>query len=62
MSALSQQVTICINEQTSKFDRQAQKHKKNKHDLQKKHHLGTVSRKITGGLKHVLWCQTHPYF
>ena len=33
-----------------------------KKDPQKKHRLGTVSKKITGGLKLVLWYQPHPYF
>ena len=33
----------------------------NKKDPQKKNRLGTVSKKITGGLKLVSRYQTHPY-
>ena len=32
----------------------------NKKDPQKKHHPGMVSKKNTGGLKHVSWYQPHP--
>ena len=32
----------------------------NKEDPQKKHHPGMVSKKITGGLKHVSRYQPHP--
>ena len=46
-SALSQQVTTVLQDSMTKTNRN------NKRDPQKKHRLGTVSKKITGGLKHV---------
>ena len=43
-------------------DSMTDKLKKPKKDPQRKHLLGTVSKKITGGLKHVRSYQPHPYF
>ena len=44
-------------------DSMANKHETliTKKDIQKKHHLGLVS-KNTRGLKHFCWYQPHPYF
>ena len=54
-SALSQQVTTRLrgtNKTVRQYDRQT-RNTNNKKNLQKKHCLGTVSKKITGGLKYV---------
>ena len=60
--ALSQQVTTML-QGTDKTVRQSQtRNTNNKKYPQKKHHLKAISKKITGGLKHVRRYQPHPYF